>query len=145
MNGITRRGVLFSGAVLVAGVSAGTAEAATGSIALKILSGGFILGVGGGSGVLTFQGVRYPLSLSGVSLGATIGVSEAELVGTAFYVHDVHDIEGAYSAASAGVAVAGGGGVVQLSNARGVLLRLQGRQVGFKLSLAVSGLTISLA
>jgi hypothetical protein len=33
---------------------------------------------------------------------------------------------------------------VQLSNSRGVLLRLSGRQVGFKLSLAVSGLTISL-
>ena len=91
-----------------------------------------------------FRGVRYPLSLGGVSFGATIGVSEAQLVGTAYHLNDPHDIEGAYSAASAGVAVAGGGGVVVLSNARGVILRLRGRQVGFKLSLAISGLTISL-
>jgi hypothetical protein len=145
MNGITRRSILFAGAALVAGGFAETAEAATGSVALKILSGGFIVGVGGGSGVLTFRGMRYPLSLGGISLGATIGVSDAEMIGTAFNLHDVHDIEGAYSAASAGVAVAGGAGVVQLSNARGVVLRLRGRQVGFKLSIAVSGLTISLA
>jgi hypothetical protein len=143
MGKISRRIVLISGVAIVSGLSR-IAEAATGSVVLKIASGGFIVGVGGGSGVLVFRGVRYPLSLGGVSLGATIGVSEAELVGTAFHLHDPHDIEGAYSAASAGVAVAGGAGAVVLSNARGVILRLKGRQVGFKLSLAISGLTISL-
>jgi hypothetical protein len=113
-------------------------------VELHIVSGGFIVGVGGGSGVLRFRGIRYPLTVGGVSLGATIGVSGADLVGTAFHLHDPHDIEGTYSAASAGLAVAGGAGVVQLSNSRGVVLRLAGRQVGFKVSLAVSGLTISL-
>jgi hypothetical protein len=134
---ISRRIVLISGVAIVSG-SSRIAEAATGSVALRIASGGFIVGVGGGSGVLVFRGVRYPLTLGGVSLGATIGVSEVELVGTAFHLHDPHDIEGAYSAASAGVAVAGGATAVVLSNARGVI------QVGFKLSLAISGLTISL-
>jgi hypothetical protein len=144
MKNPTRRSLLVSAAAL-AGLGLSTsAEAATGSVVLKIVSGGFIVGVGGGSGVLSFQGVRYPLSLGGVSLGATIGVSGTELVGTAFHLHDARDIEGAYTAASAGLAVAGGGGVVELSNARGVVLRLSGRQVGFKFSLAVSGLTISL-
>jgi hypothetical protein len=141
---LTRRSIVLSGAALVSASLSGVAEAATGAVTLRIASGGFIVGVGGGSGVLVFRGVRYPLSLGGVSLGATIGVSEAQLVGTAFHLHDPHDIEGTYSAASAGVAVAGGGGVVVLSNARGVILRLKGRQVGFKLSLAISGLTISL-
>jgi hypothetical protein len=37
--------------------------------------------------------------------GTTIGVSEAELIGRAYNLRDPHDIEGAYSAASAGVAV----------------------------------------
>jgi hypothetical protein len=144
MRKLTRRSIMLSGAALVAGCMSQPAEAATGSVILKIVSGGFIIGVGGGSGVLLFQGVRYPLGLGGVSLGATIGVSGAELVGTAYNLHDVRDIEGVYSAASAGVAVAGGAGVVRLSNARGVILRLKGRQVGFKLSVAISGLTISL-
>jgi hypothetical protein len=141
---LTRRSIVLSGAALVGAGLSGAAEAATGSVALKIVSAGFIVGVGGGSGVLIFRGVRYPLSLGGVSLGATIGVSGAELVGTALNLNDPRDIEGAYSAASAGVAVAGGAGWAQLSNSRGVLLRLKGRQVGFKLSLAISGLTISL-
>ena len=144
MKNLTRRSILISAAALAGSGLSTSAEAATGSVRLKIVSGGFIVGVGGGSGVLIFRGVRYPLSVGGVSLGATIGVSGTELVGEAFHLHDPRDIEGSYSAASAGLAVAGGAGVVQLSNSRGVLLRLSGRQVGFKLSLAVSGLTISL-
>jgi len=144
MKNLTPRSILISAAAF-AGIGLSTsAEAATGSVRLKIVSGGFIVGVGGGSGVLIFRGVRYPLSVGGVSLGATIGVSGTELIGEAFHLHDPRDIEGTYGAASAGLAVAGGAGVVQLSNSRGVLLRLSGRQVGFKLSLAVSGLTISL-
>jgi len=144
MKNLTRRSILISAAALAGSGLSTSAEAATGSVRLKIVSGGFIVGVGGGSGVLIFRGGRYPLSVGGVSLGATIGVSGTELVGEAFHLHDPRDIEGTYSAASAGLAVAGGAGVVQLSNSRGVLLRLSGRQVGFKLSLAVSGLTISL-
>ena len=114
MKNLTRRSVLISAAAF-AGLGLSTsAEAATGSVRLKIVSGGFIVGVGGGSGVLIFRGVRYPLSVGGVSLGATIGVSGTELVGEAFHLHDPRDIEGTYSAASAGLAVAGGAGVVQL-------------------------------
>jgi hypothetical protein len=98
MNKLTRRGVLISGAALVGGGLSGTAQAATGSVALKIFSAGFILGVGGGSGVLVFRGVQYPLTLGGVSAGATIGVSGADLVGTAYHLHDPHDIEGGFTA-----------------------------------------------
>jgi hypothetical protein len=145
MNGVTRRGLLFSGAALVIAALPETAEAATGTVALKIVSGGFIVGFGGGSGVLTFRGARYPLKVGGISLGATIGVSDVQMIGTAYHLRDPRDIEGSYSAASAGVAVAGGRAVAELSNAQGVVLRLRGRQVGFKLSLALSGLTINLA
>jgi hypothetical protein len=144
MNTPTRRNILLFGASLAAGLLPEVAEAATGSVALKIVSGGFIVGAGGGSGVLTFQGAQYPFDVGGVSFGATIGVSEAELVGRAYHLNVPQDIQGDYSAATAGVAVAGGAGWVQLGNARGVILRLKGRQVGFKLSLAISGLTITL-
>jgi hypothetical protein len=145
MEGVTRRNVLFVGAALAGGLLPGVAEAASGSVAFKVVSGGFIVGAGSGSGVLTFHGARYPLKVSGMSLGATIGVSQADLVGRAYHLHTPSDIEGVYSAAGASVAVAGGAGAVNLANGRGVVLRLVSRQVGFKLSLAVSGLTISLA
>lgn len=117
--------------------------AETGSVRIKVAKVGFIVGVGGGSGTLTFKGKRYRLSVGGVSAG-TIGVAGADLVGTASNLHTAADIAGAYSAVSAGVAVAGGAKAVTLQNSNGVVLHLKGNQVGFEASLSLSGLTISL-
>ena len=129
-------------AALLAG-SASQSYAATGTVRLKITKVGFIVGVGGGSGTLTFQGKQYRLSVGGVSAG-TIGAAGADLVGTASNLRTAADIAGTYSAVSAGVAVAGGGKAATLRNANGVVLQLQGRQVGFEASLSLSGLTISM-
>lgn len=128
-------------AVMLTAPSQSYAE--TGSVRLKITKVGFIVGVGGGSGTLTFRGHHYRLSIGGVSAG-TIGVAGAELVGTASNLRTAGDIAGTYSAASASVAVAGGAKAVTLQNAKGVILTLQGRQVGFEASLSLSGLTISM-
>jgi hypothetical protein len=144
MMEITRRGLIVSGAVLATGSLLSPAEAATGSVALHIVSAGFIFGMSGGSGALTFGGRQYPLSIGGISAGATIGASGTDLVGTAFNMHQASDIEGVYSAIGAGLAVAGGRSAAQLSNARGVVLRLRGRQVGFMFSLDLSGMSISI-
>ena len=117
--------------------------AETGSVHLKITKVGFIVGVGGGSGTLHFRGHTYRLNIGGVSAGM-IGVAGAELVGTATHLRTAQDIVGTYSAASASVAVAGGAKAVTLQNARGVVLTLRGKQVGFEASLSLSGLTISM-
>jgi hypothetical protein len=116
--------------------------AASGTVRLKVTKVGFIVGVGGGSGTLTFKGRQYRLTVGGVSAG-TIGVAGASLVGTATNLNVPADIAGAYTAVSAGLAVAGGGKVATLQNANGVVLHLQGTQVGFEASLALSGMTIS--
>jgi hypothetical protein len=115
----------------------------TGAISVKISKVGFIVGVGGGSGVLTFQGKQYPLSIGGVSLG-TIGIAEMELVGTATNLNSAADVAGTYTALSASVAVAGGAKTATLKNSKGVVLNLKGREVGFEASVSLSGLTISL-
>ena len=133
---------ILGAAVILTGAPS-QSNADTGSVRLKVTKVGFIVGVGGGSGTLTFKGRQYRLSLSGVSAG-TIGVAGADLVGTATNLRVAQDIAGTYSAASAGLAVAGGAKVVTLQNAKGVVLQLQGRQVGFEASLSLSGLTISL-
>ena len=65
MKDITRRGLILSGAALATGAFAPSAEAATGSISIKIVSAGFIFGASAGSGILTFQGRQYPLSIGG--------------------------------------------------------------------------------
>lgn len=141
---MTRRGLITSGAVLATSALLTPAEAATGSIALNIVSAGFIFGMSGGSGTLVFQGVQYPLTIGGVSAGATIGASGADLVGTASHLRNATDIEGIYSAVGAGVAVAGGRSAITMTNARGVTLKLRGRQVGFMISFDLNGMSIGI-
>jgi len=145
MNIVTRRSLILSGAGLATAAFVVPAEAASGSVSLHIASAGFIFGVTGGSGTLTFQGRQYPLRVGGISAGALIGVSATDLVGTASNVHAPGDIAGIYSAIGAGMSVAGGRSAAQLSNANGVVLRLRGRQVGFSFSIDLSGMSISLA
>ena len=66
MNLITRRSLLVSSAALTAGAFTIPAKAATGQVALHIASAGFIFGVTGGSGTLTFRGQQFPLSIGGI-------------------------------------------------------------------------------
>lgn len=133
--------VAVSALIFAGGSSRSLAE--TGTVSLNVTKVGFIVGIGGGSGTLNFKGRSYRLALGGVSAG-TIGAAGAQLVGTAHNLRSPADIAGTYTAASASAAIAGGAKTVVLQNARGVILRLQGRQVGFEASLSLSGLTIAM-
>ena len=146
MLGLYRASKICAAVVAAAVVLASASTqsfAATGTVQLKVTKVGFIVGVGGGSGTLNFQGRTYRLSVGGVSAG-TIGAAGANLVGTASNLRTAADIAGTYSAASASLAVAGGAKVITLQNSNGVVLTLRGKQVGFEASLSLSGLTISL-
>ena len=130
---------------LVGAVSLPTAsQAETGSVRVVFTKGGFIIGVGGGNGVLTFRGHHYPFTVSGMSFGATIGASTTQMVGVARHLHSPGDIAGTYSAIGAGGALAGGAGGVALQNARGVVLELHGVKVGLEVSAAIGGVTITM-
>src|SRR3984893_8924028 len=94
-------------------------HAETGSVRVVFTKAGFIVGVGGGHGVLTFRGHHYPFTVSGMSFGATIGASTTQLAGRALNLHTPGDIAGSYSAIGAGGALAAGAGGVALQNARG--------------------------
>jgi hypothetical protein len=118
-------------------------EAASARMQCNTASGGFIIGVGGGTCNMNFQGRTYRLRISGVSAG-TIGGSAQTFVGTASNMRRASDIVGTYSAGGAGLAVGGGANVAQLQNANGVVLRLQGRSAGFQASLGVAGVTITM-
>lgn len=103
------------------------------------------MGVSGGRGTLHFQGKSYPVSIGGVSVGATAGVSKAELIGEVRNLRSVQDIEGTYSAVQAGLTIGGGGKITKLKNSRGVGLDVRGKQMGIELSLDLNGMEISLA
>jgi hypothetical protein len=135
-------------AVLLAGIAAmiiaPQAVAANPTIEFEIVKAGFIIGGSGGSGVLTYEGKTYPLKIGGVSLGATIGVSKAELAGEVLNLKSLADIEGTYSATQAGLAVAGGNKVAELKNGKGVIIKVKGKQIGLEIALDLSGLEIGL-
>lgn len=124
-------------------IGATQSQAQTGTVRLSIIKAGFIVGAGGGSGVLHYHGRTYRLGIGGIGLGS-LGVAGAELVGTASNLHRPQDIAGTYGAAGAGVTFIGGGQVATLQNEKGVVLQLHGGQVGFQVSLGLAGMTIGL-
>ncbi len=147
--GTTRRQVLRGALGLLAPAAAAlagaeVAEAASARIEFKLFRAGFIVGFGSGNGSLFTAGRRYRLSLGGVSLGATIGVASADFVGRVRNLRRPSDIEGTYTAVSAGLAAAGGGSVARLRNSRGVELEVSGKQIGLMASVDLSGLRVRL-
>jgi hypothetical protein len=131
-------------ALLLSLTATTSSQAETGAVRVVFTKGGFIVGVGGGRGVLTFRGHHYPFRVSGMSFGATIGASTTDLVGRALNMRSPGDIAGNYGAIGAGGALAAGAGGVQLQNEKGVILQLHGVKVGVELSAAVGGVQIVL-
>jgi hypothetical protein len=120
------------------------AEDPSAKIQFEVYKAGLVVGVSGGSGTLTHEGTDYPISIGGISLGATIGVSKAEFVGDVFNLSQPSDIEGVYSGAKAGFAVAGGAKTAVLKNSKGVELKVSGEQIGVELTLDLNGMDIRL-
>jgi hypothetical protein len=118
--------------------------AETGQVSVVFTKGGFIVGVGGGKGVLTFRGKHYPFTVSGMSVGFTIGASTTKFVGRALNLRSPGDLAGSYAAGGAGGALAAGAGGVQLQNSNGVILQLSGPKIGVEASAAVGGVTIAM-
>ena len=124
---------------------ASPSQADTCAVRVVFTKGGFIVGVGGGEGVLFFRGHRYPFTVSGMSVGFTIGASTTQMSGHALHLRTASDIQGSYSVIGAGGALAAGAGGVSLrNNQTGVVLQLAGGKVGVELSAAVGGVTIRL-
>jgi hypothetical protein len=129
----------------LAGVGASSAAYAdSGTIRISVLKGGWFIGASGGSGTLTFHGRIYPLSIGGLSAGLVFGASETYLIGRVSHIIRPSDVAGVYGAVGAGAALGAGAGAIVLSNEKGALLQLQGRQVGLIANLDLSGMAISL-
>jgi hypothetical protein len=122
------------GFLAVAGLAT-PSVAETGQVAVVFTKGGLIIGVGGG---------QYPFTVSGMSVGFTIGASTSKFVGRALNLRSPGDLAGSYAAGGAGGALAAGAGGVQLQNANGVILQLSGPRVGVEASAAVGGVTITM-
>ena len=133
---------IVAAAAMLAGAST-QSHAQTGAVHLKVVKAGFIVGVGGGHGTLTYHGHVYRLSVGGVGLGS-LGIAGADLRGVAYNLRSPADIAGTYGAAGAGGAFVGGAAVARLQNDKGVILELHGVQMGFQVQLGLAGMTIAL-
>ena len=114
-----------------------------GTVMLTIYKAGWIIGGSGGSGSLYFNGRYYPLSTGGLDYGLVFGGSKTVLYGRVSNIWSPSDVAGVYGAAGAGIAVGAGARAIVLTNQKGAVLELTGRQVGLLANLDLSGLAIT--
>ncbi len=131
-------------AIVVLAASSGTSRADSGYVELTIYKAGWIIGGSGGGGILSYRGRTYSLTTGGIDYGLVFGGSKTYLSGRVRRISRPSDIEGVYVAGGAGIAVGGGARAIILTNQKGAVLELSGRQVGLIANLDLSGLAISL-
>ena len=148
MRGSMRFSSSLRAAFLVAAVAligAATAAFADGGpIRFNVLKAGFIVGGSGGSGSFSFHGRNYGISIGGLSYGFTFGASETRFRGTVSNIRGPADVAGVYAAGNVGAAVIRGAQAIVLTNQKGAVLSLTGRQVGLQINADLSGLAITL-
>jgi lipid-binding SYLF domain-containing protein len=138
-----RAAVIALAALASVGISA-SASADTGNIRFSVLKAGIVIGGSGGSGTLTFQGKRYPVSIGGLSYGFTFGASQTDFRGRVSNIRRAQDVAGVYAAAAAGAAVGRGAQAIVLTNQNGAVLTLTGHQAGLIVSADLNGMALSL-
>jgi hypothetical protein len=129
----------FAGAAL-----SSASQADEGSVSLVIYKAGWIIGGSGGGGTLNFRGRSYGLSAGGLDYGLVFGGSKTVLRGRVSNINRPSDVAGVYGAAGAGLAVGSGARAIVLTNQKGAVLELSGRQVGLMANADLSGLAITL-
>jgi hypothetical protein len=135
------RGALVA---LVAFAGLSSARADEGTVSLVIYKAGWIIGGSGGSGVLHFRGRSYALSTGGIDYGLVFGGSKTVLRGRVSNIYRPSDVAGVYGAAGAGLAIGGGARAIVLTNQKGAVLELSGRQVGLMANADLSGLAVTM-
>jgi hypothetical protein len=115
-----------------------------GTVRLTIYKAGWIIGGSGGSGTLYFRGRAYRLSTGGLDYGLVFGGSRTVLHGRVRNISRPSDVAGVYGAAGLGLAVGSGARAIVLTNQKGAVLELSGRQVGLLANADLSGLAITL-
>lgn len=138
------RALLIAIIAMAAASASSLARADSGTIRISVLKGGWFVGASGGSGTMFFHGHRYPLSIGGLSAGLVFGASHTYLSGRVSHIFRPSDVEGVYGAGGAGAAVGVGVQAIVLTNGRGAVLELSGRQTGLMVNADLSGLAISL-
>jgi hypothetical protein len=125
-------------------LSAASCRADEGTVSLTIYKAGWIIGGSGGGGTLNFRGRSYALSAGGLDYGLVFGGSKTVLHGRVSNIFRASDVAGVYGAAGAGLAIGRGARAIVLTNQKGAVLELSGREVGLLANADLSGLAITM-
>lgn len=137
------RAVLVAALAMV-GLGFSPALADSGTVNLTIYKAGWFIGGSGGTGTLNFRGRTYALSTGGLDYGLVFGGSKTVLRGRVSNINRPSDVAGVYGAAGAGLAVGRGARAIVLTNQKGAVLELSGRQTGLMANADLSGLAITM-
>ena len=125
----------FAVSVLPSPEVSGTVEIESKAVAVGI-------GFQWGGGTLTmYDGSTHKFTLKGLSV-LDVGVSSVTASGEVFKLTDPQDFTGTYIAGQAGGALGGGGASIVMKNKKGVVMRLESKQKGVRLTLAPEGITV---
>src|SRR5215217_3711658 len=141
-NSSAIRALLVALATVAVAFLSPAAHADSGTVSLTIYKAGWIIGGSGGGGTLNFRGRNYGLSAGGLDYGLVFGGSKTVLRGRVSNIVRPSDVAGVY--AGAGLAVGRGARAIVLTNQKGAVLELSGRQTGLMANVDLSGLAITL-
>lgn len=125
-------------------VSVVPAPKVSGTVTIDTTSVAVVVGIQWGQGTLTMNdGSTHPFKVTGLSV-LDVGVSKIEAAGEVFHLVEAKDLAGTYVAGEAGAALVGGGSAIAMKNEHGVVMQLESKQKGVKLTLAAQGLKVTL-
>ena len=112
---------------------------------LKLSGGSVAAGIGysWGGGTLTYKGKKYDVEVKGISVG-DVGITKAEAAGDVYHLNKLSDFDGNYTAAKAGVTVAGGASASAMKNQNGVVINLVSTTQGLKFTFAAEGVNMKI-
>jgi hypothetical protein len=142
MNQVKKIGLLL----VISGLIAGFAQTASAADATVRFSGGSVaagIGWSWGKGTLTYKGKDYLISVKGLSLGK-VGITGVTASGEVLNLKKLQDFDGNYTAAGAGITLAGGRSAVTMKNQNGVRVRVISTTRGADLTIGVGGVDMKI-
>jgi len=96
-----------------------------------------------GSGKLTYKGKTYDIDVRGLEVGS-VGATSITATGKVYGLTKIDDFDGNYTAAAAGVTIAGGATGVAMQNQNGVSVRLTSTNKGVNLTIGTGGVKMAI-
>jgi len=144
MNIIKKIGLLLVVLVVIAGFTQAAKEGkpdATLRLSGKSVAAG--IGFSWGKGTLTYKGKDYPVSVNGLSL-VKVGITKVTASGEVYNLKKLHDFDGNYTAAGAGMTLAGGGSAIAMKNQNGVRVVLGATTRGVDVTIGGAGVDMAI-